>query len=104
MTNAKILGLLLSAGWILLLSTNCSSRTIFVVKPPPPAKVRVITTPAPGANAIWVKGHWVWHSRRYVWKDGYWIKPRKGFMWIQGYWINRPQGWIWVAGHWRRRG
>jgi hypothetical protein len=86
MTNVRIVGLFSSAGLILMLSTSCASKTVFVVKSPSAAKVKVITTPAPGAKAIWVKGHWVWRARRYVWRDGYWIKPRSGYVWIQSYW------------------
>jgi len=58
MINVKLAILISAAGLILMLSTNCASRTVYVVKAPPTAKVKVIKTPAPWPNAVWVKGYW----------------------------------------------
>lgn len=102
MLITKFFTLVSSLGFVLMLSTNCASRTVYVVKTPPAAKVKVIKSSAPYHSAIWVKGYWSWHSGRYVWVDGYWIKPRRGHVWVQGHWVKKPQGWVWVPGHWNR--
>ena len=99
MINTKVLGSLSAAGLILILSTNCASKTIYILKSPPAEKVKVIVTPAPWPNAVWVKGYWSWRGARYFWLDGCWKKPRRGYVWVQGHWANRPRGWIWAAGH-----
>jgi hypothetical protein len=102
MFNRKFFLIISALGLILMLSTNCAARTVYVVKAPPVAKVTVVKTPAPYSNAIWVSGHWKWHGRKYVWVKGYWTKPQRGFVWVQGHWVKKPRGWVWVAGHWKR--
>ncbi len=101
MFNGKVLTLISTLGLIFLFSTNCASRTVYVVKAPPAAKVKVVKTPAPYPNAVWVKGRWSWRSGRYAWIHGYWVKPRRGYLWVQGHWVKRPRGWVWVKGHWK---
>jgi hypothetical protein len=94
MFNMKFFFTVLTLGLILMFSTNCASRTIYVVKAPPAAKVTVVKTPAPYPRAVWVNGHWNWRSGKYVWVNGYWRKPRHGFVWVQGHWVKKPRRWV----------
>lgn len=102
MLNIRIIILVSVLGLIFILSSNCASRTIYVVKSPPVKKVTVVKTPAPYPNSIWVNRHWTWRGGKYVWVNGYWVKPRRGQVWMQGYWIKKPRGWVWVQRHWVR--
>ncbi len=74
---------------------------IYVVKPPPAAKVEM-KPPPPNAKAVWIDGHWAWDGHQYVWINGHWEKKPKG-QWVQGHWRARGRGHVWVPGHWRRR-
>lgn len=102
-TLGAILGWLLIVTLLMVFSSGCASRVVYVHKGPPPLKVEV-KSPPPHPRAVWIPGHWGWnkHSYRYVWVPGHWeIKP-KGKVWVSGYWKQTPRGWVWVRGHWRK--
>lgn len=103
MFNIRLVTMVFGLGLITLLSTNCASRTIYVIKSPPVKKVTVVKTPVPYSNAVWVNGHWSWREGKYIWINGYWTNPRRGHVWMQGFWVKKPRGWVWVEGHWARK-
>ena len=81
--------------------TGCASRTVYVMRPPPPSRVEVrVAKPAP--HAVWIPGRWIWKRSRYVWMAGYWEVKPKGKVWVPGHWQKRPRGWVWIPGHWGR--
>ncbi len=45
-----------------------------VPTPAQPATPGESAPPAPGADYVWVDGHWVWHDheRKFEWEPGYW--------------------------------
>jgi len=86
--------------WIL---PDLQAQVIVKVRPRKPDVV-IVKTPAPGANYIWIEGHWKWSRRQhqYVWVNGHWEKRRHHKVWVPGHWAVVPGGYRWVPGHWRR--
>lgn len=69
----------------------------------PPSPKKIIRPLKPGANYIWISGHWKWSGGQYVWVSGHWTKPRPGKIWISGHWKKRGHRWVWTRGHWKKR-
>jgi hypothetical protein len=68
--------------------------------PPPPVYESV--APAPGAEYVWVPGHWHYAYHRWIWVPGQWeFAPYPGAVWIPGHWVHRAYGWVWIQGHWQ---
>jgi hypothetical protein len=73
----------------------------YVMRQPPAERVEVIPA-APGAEYVWVKGHWGWRQSDYEWIAGHWAVPDRGFrQWVAGRWEHDRNGWYYVEGHWR---
>ncbi|HEY8038874.1 MAG TPA: hypothetical protein VIF15_03740 [Polyangiaceae bacterium] len=75
---------------------------VVVVDRPPPADRVEDGGPAPGAEYVWIRGHWLWSRGDWVWRPGHWEVRRDGHEWAPGHWQRRPRGWIWIEGHWKR--
>jgi hypothetical protein len=70
--------------------------------PPPPPAVVITRPPRPSTAYIWIDGHYVLSSGRWVWIVGRWeLPPRRTQIWIEP--NIRPRGprWGYTPGHWR---
>ena len=67
---------------------------------PPPLK-KEVRSAKPGANHVWIPGHWKWSGGRYVWASGHWTKTRPGKAWVKGHWKKKGPRYVWVPGHWK---
>jgi hypothetical protein len=73
----------------------------YAVREPPAERVEVIPG-RPGAEYVWVKGHWGWRRNDYEWIPGRWVVPERGFRdWVPGHWQHDRFGWFYQEGHWR---
>ncbi|MEO7082745.1 MAG: hypothetical protein ABI442_00505 [Gemmatimonadaceae bacterium] len=73
----------------------------YAVRQPPSERVEVIPD-RPGAEYVWVKGHWGWRRNDYEWIPGRWSVPARGFReWLPGRWERDRYGWFYVEGRWR---
>jgi len=87
-----------------LIASACMEphRVMFVYRAPPAEVVETIP-PSPGADYVWVRGHYRWDGAGYVWIRGHWQQAPAGYReWVPGHWVQRRDGaWFWVDGHWR---
>jgi hypothetical protein len=58
--------------------------------------------PAPGANACFISGSWIYREGRYRWRPGFWLTHRPGWVWIPAHYFWTPAGFIFVDGYWDR--
>ena len=70
--------------------------------PPPPPPMVVVTRPAPPTRFhIWIGGHHVVRSGKWVWVEGYWVRPiRRGASWVPAHTRRSGEVWMWRPGHW----
>ena len=71
------------------------------VAPPPPPVVVVTHPPRPSSMHIWIDGHFIVDTGRWVWVEGHWARPEhRGMVWVPPH--TRPRGdrWGWRPGHW----
>jgi len=70
--------------------------------PPPPPPMVIVEHPArPSRFHVWIEGHHVIHSGRWVWVGGYWTRPvRRGATWVPGHTRRSGKVWIWRPGCW----
>jgi hypothetical protein len=66
---------------------------------PPPPRIETITPP-PGAEFIWIAGHWRLEHGQYEWSAGHWERRRAGEHWLSAHWVQRGPNWAYVAGRW----
>ena len=72
-----------------------------VAQTAPPADQAEVMTASPGANYVWIRGHWKWEGGRWLWETGRWSgRPHPSALWVPGYWQSRHHGWVWIGGHW----
>lgn len=95
------------AAWLVatllaLVTSGCVERQVVVVREPPPDPGETVTT-SPGADYVWIRGHWRWNGAEYVWVRGHWAVRRPGMVWVPGHWARRADAWVWIEGHWQRR-
>ena len=70
--------------------------------PPAPATVIVSRPRRPSKVHIWIDGHHVVRSGRWVWVKGHWAKPQRGSaVWVPDHARRRGKAWRWTPGHWR---
>jgi hypothetical protein len=70
--------------------------------PPPPPPVVVERPPRPGSLYIWIDGHYIVSSGRWVWVRGRWeLPPRRGNIWVEPHVRQRGPRWGYTPGHWR---
>ncbi len=67
--------------------------------PPPAPRVEAIAPP-PGADFVWINGHWRFDHGQYVWESGRWERHHRGEHWLAAHWVQRGPGWQYVAGRW----
>ena len=73
----------------------------YVIREPPHERLEVATR-SPGAEYIWIKGHWAWRRNDYEWVPGRWALPEGRLrVWEEGRWEHDRAGWYYVEGHWR---
>ena len=87
---------------LITLNINSANAQVIVSVKPIPKKVRVIKTPKPFPNAVWITGEWTWNMRsnRYVWRAGRWVKAKRNKRYVAGKWERRRTGWIYIPGKW----
>lgn len=81
-------------------AANPRPRTdvVCIEREPPAERVEVVPA-APGAEYVWVKGHWGWRRNDYEWIPGHWIVPERGFHeWVPDRWDHDRRGWFHVEG------
>lgn len=66
---------------------------------PPPPRIEAIT-PAPGAEFIWIAGHWRLERGQYEWAAGHWERHHAGEHWLSAHWVQRGPNWTYVPGRW----
>ncbi len=66
--------------------------------PAPRAEERPVS---PGADYIWISGHWDYENGQYVWHSGRWERPtQEGMVWVPGRWVQTGEGYTYIAGRW----
>ncbi len=71
-----------------------------IIPTAPPAPPSEQTLPQPGANYVWVPGHYVPVERKWTWTAGKWmIPPDPKAIWIQGRYVVETQRWS--SGYWQ---
>ena len=71
--------------------------------PPPPPPMVIVNRPArPSSFHIWIEGHHVVRSGKWVWEKGHWARPsRRGASWVPSHTRRSGDVWVWRSGHWR---
>jgi hypothetical protein len=55
--------------------------------------------PSPGANEVWVPGHYTYVKGQWIWIRGVWSTPPKvGARWVEGRYDRSSRRW--TEGHW----
>jgi YXWGXW repeat-containing protein len=94
--------------WISGYWARTDLRQVEYLPEPPQTEEYGPPTEAPGDNAIWAPGCWIWYATRYVWRPGHWIQDHPGWIWCPCYYVYTPRGYVFVDGYWdysfRRRG
>ena len=74
---------------------------IDIAPPPPPGVVIVARPPRPSSVHIWIDGHFIVSSGRWVWVSGHWGRPeRRGMVWVPPRTRRKGGRWGWRPGHW----
>jgi len=92
---------LLSALFLLSVSTAAFAQIgIYVGFGPPP--IPVYEQPiCPGDGYIWVPGYWAWDGSEYYWVPGTWVfPPGVDLLWTPGYWEWGVNGYFFHEGYW----
>ncbi len=73
-----------------------------VTTAPPAPKVEKKPT-APGADHIWVSGHWKWDpgAKTHVWVPGHWEKHKVHHTWVHAHWVFYGGKYHFIPGYWR---
>ena len=87
-------------------TTHASTYGAYQVQSIPPAPVsepQEYPTPQPSANAVWIRGHYVYTGNGYQWEPGRWEVPPAGARtWVQPTWQPAANGgYVYVRGHWQ---
>jgi hypothetical protein len=69
--------------------------------PQPPANLEE-GPPAEGASSdtIWVPGHWVWSTNRYLWRHGVYVRAQANWVYNPACYYWTPNGYVFAEGHW----
>jgi hypothetical protein len=69
----------------------------------PPADRPETPPPQPGAQYVWVPGHYSWDGNDFQWHSGEWTAPPTGYRsWAPGHWQQTgSNNWVYVEGQWR---
>ena len=98
----RILGASLVLSAALACAGGMSLGVVYTERRPPPDREEVMIA-APGADYVWIRGHWGWERNDFVWVSGRWERVQRGYrMWVPGHWTERRHRWYWVEGHWAR--
>ena len=101
-THFRILGVALVVSGALACSHGMSVGLVYTERRPPPDRVEVMAA-APGADYVWIRGHWAWDRNDFGWVSGRWELVQRGYhSWVPGHWVERRHRWQWVEGHWAR--
>ena len=72
------------------------------IAPPPPPDIIIARPPRPTSAYIWIDGHYIVNSRRWVWIEGRWeLPPRRAAIWVEPRTRQRGPRWGYTPGHWR---
>ncbi len=72
------------------------------VESEPPADFEEEMGVCPGANYVWIKGHWRWDGFHWVRVHGHWgVRPHATAIWVSGCWTSHHHHWVWTEGYWR---
>ncbi len=82
------------------LSGHAQGERVYIREGPPAARTEVVVE-RPGADYVWLRGHWGYSGGGYAWVPGRWERPdRPRRRWADGGWRRDRRGWYWVEGHW----
>jgi hypothetical protein len=73
------------------------------IPPTPVSEPQETVPPQPAANAVWIRGHYVWTGNDYQWQPGRWeIPPPGATTYVQPTWQQAPEGgYVYARGHWQ---
>jgi hypothetical protein len=74
------------------------------VNAPPPVLRQEVVVVRPGADFVWVRGHWDWVGgpRGYVWLPGAWVRPPHAHaVWIEPRYEFRRRHHFFARGYWK---
>ena len=96
------LAVAMAAGW----ASGCEiheepAQDEVVVRRQPPPDRGEDPGAAPGAEYLWIRGHWVLAGPEWTWRRGHWETRRAGSEWVPGRWVARGGAWQWSEGHWQ---
>jgi hypothetical protein len=75
--------------------------TVYASYAPPAAEIEVAGV-APGPDFVWIAGHHTWSGTAYVWSPGrYERRPHANARWVGGAWVHHSRGWYWREGRWK---
>jgi len=71
------------------------------IAPPPPPVVVVTRPPRPSGIHVWIDGHYIVSTGRWVWRPGHWRRPeRRGAVWAPPRTRRKGDRWGYRPGHW----
>jgi hypothetical protein len=71
------------------------------VAPPPEPVVVVTRPPRPSGIHVWIGGHFIVETGRWVWVEGHWARPRhRGARWVPPRTRRKGSHWGYRPGHW----
>lgn len=84
-------------------STSSPGYTVQTVPSTPVSEPQENIPQQPSANAVWIRGHYVWTGDGYTWQPGRWEVPPAGTRtWVQPSWQPAANGgYVYVQGHWQ---
>lgn len=75
---------------------------VVMVESAPPAEINEEMGVCPGANYVWIKGHWQWDGCRWYRVHGHWVvRPHASAVWVPGCWTEHHHHWRWSEGYWQ---
>ena len=73
---------------------------VYIREGPPAARTEVIVE-RPGAEYVWLRGHYAYAGGGYAWVPGRWVRPDGRRRWVEGRWVRDRRGYYDIEGHWR---
>jgi hypothetical protein len=100
--KVALFGIALATAPLVACASAPAQRDRIYVREGPPPERREVIVERPGAEYVYIRGHWAYAGGGYAWVPGRWERPDgRRHRWVEGRWVHDRGGWYYIEGHWR---
>lgn len=86
--------------WVSGYWASAAEEQVTYLPAPPATLENGPTSPQPGADYVWIPGHWVFVNDAYEWSPGYWTEIATEQVYVPAEYAWTPRGYVFVDGYW----